>query len=112
METVLEEPYLLLCDQKLDVASELVPLLEKLVRLSHRNLVVIADDISGEALTTLVLNKLWGAFNLGGYQSTRLWRSAAGDAAGYGHSDQGDGHNLGNRPAARVGHSGRPGLLR
>jgi chaperonin GroEL len=64
METVLEEPYLLLCDQKLNVASELVPLLEKLVRLSHRNLVVIADDISGEALTTLVLNKLRGAFNL------------------------------------------------
>jgi len=64
METVLEEPYLLLCDQKINVASDLVPLLEKLVRLSHRNLVVIADDISGEALTTLVLNKLRGTFNL------------------------------------------------
>jgi chaperonin GroEL len=64
METVLEEPYLLFCDQKVNIASELVPLLEKLVRLSHRNLVVIADDISGEALTTLVLNKLRGAFNL------------------------------------------------
>jgi chaperonin GroEL len=64
METVLEEPYLLLCDQKINVASDLVPLLEKLVRLSHRNLVVIADDISGEALTTLVLNKLQGTFNL------------------------------------------------
>jgi chaperonin GroEL len=64
METVLEEPYLLLCDQKISVASDLVPLLEKLVRLSHRNLVVIADDISGEALTTLVLNKLRGTFNL------------------------------------------------
>jgi chaperonin GroEL len=64
METVLEEPYLLLCDQKISVASDLVPLLEKLARLSHRNLVVIADDINGEALTTLVLNKLRGTFNL------------------------------------------------
>ncbi|HEX9926133.1 MAG TPA: chaperonin GroEL [Anaerolineae bacterium] len=64
METVLEEPYLLLYDQKINVASDLVPLLEKLARLSHRNLVVIADDITGEALTTLVLNKLRGTFNL------------------------------------------------
>jgi chaperonin GroEL len=64
METVLEEPYLLLCDQKINVASDLVPLLEKLARLSYRNLVVIADDITGEALTTLVLNKLRGTLNL------------------------------------------------
>jgi chaperonin GroEL len=64
METVLEEPYLLLCDQKISAASDLVPLLEKLARLSHRNLVVIAADISGEALTTLVLNKLRGVLNL------------------------------------------------
>ncbi len=64
MEAVLEEPYLLLCDQKISVASDLVPLLEKLARLSHRNLVVIADDINSEALTTLVLNKLRGTFNL------------------------------------------------
>lgn len=64
METVLEEPYLLLCDQKINAASNLAPLLEQLARLSHRNLVVIADDISGEALTTLVLNKLRGTFSL------------------------------------------------
>jgi chaperonin GroEL len=64
MEVVLEEPYLLLCDQKISIASDLMPLLEKLARLSHRNLVVIADDINGEALTTLVLNKLQGTFNL------------------------------------------------
>jgi chaperonin GroEL len=64
METVLDEPYLLICDQKIYAAADLVPLLEKFARLSHRNLVVIADDISGEALTTLVLNKLSGTFNL------------------------------------------------
>ncbi len=64
MTTVLEEPYLLLADWKIRTAAEVVPLLEKLRRLSHRNLVVIAAAIEGEALTTLVLNKLSGTFNL------------------------------------------------
>lgn len=64
MAAVLEEPYLLLCDQKINTAADLVPLLEKLVHLNHHNLVVIADDIGGEALTTLVLNKLRGTLNL------------------------------------------------
>jgi chaperonin GroEL len=64
METVLEEPYLLLHDQRIEAAADLLPLLEKLVRLSNRNLVVIADDVKGEALATLVLNKLRGTFNL------------------------------------------------
>jgi len=64
METVLEEPYILLCEQRMSAATDLVPLLEKLVRIRNRNLVVIADDISGEALAILVLNKLQGIFNL------------------------------------------------
>lgn len=61
---VFEEPYLLLCDQKINAAADLVPLLEKLVHLNHPNLVIIADDVGGEALTTLVLNKLQGTLNL------------------------------------------------
>jgi chaperonin GroEL len=64
METVFEEPYVLLHDQKINAATDLIPLLEKLVRLSNRNLVVIADDIGGEALAILVLNKLQGTLNL------------------------------------------------
>ncbi len=64
MTAVLEEPYLLLYDQKIDAAADLVPLLEKLIHLSHRNLVVIADDVRGEALTTLALNQLKGTLNL------------------------------------------------
>lgn len=64
LSTIFEEPYILLYDQKINAATNLVPLLEKLVRLSNPNLVVIADDIAGEALNTLVLNKLKGTLNL------------------------------------------------
>lgn len=64
METVLEEPYLLLYDGKISDASDLVPVLEKLVRLNNPNLMVIADDVKGEALAILVLNKLRGTLNL------------------------------------------------
>jgi chaperonin GroEL len=64
METVLEEPYLLLHEKKISAATDLVPLLEKLVQQGNRNLVVIAEDVDGEALATLVLNKLRGTFNL------------------------------------------------
>ena len=64
METVLEEPNILLCDERITTAADLVPLLEQLARTSNPNLVVIADDIEGEALTTLILNKLQGTFNL------------------------------------------------
>jgi chaperonin GroEL len=64
MSIVFEEPYLLLYDQKINAATSLVPLLEKLVRLSNHSLVLIADDVGGEALNTLVLNKLHGTLNL------------------------------------------------
>ena len=64
MEAVIENPYVLLYDKKISAAADIVPLMEKLLQKGKRDLVVIADDVDGEALATLVLNKLRGTFNL------------------------------------------------
>ncbi|MCB0153343.1 MAG: chaperonin GroEL [Anaerolineae bacterium] len=64
MEAVIEEPYILIHDKKISAASDLIPVLEKLVQTGKRSLVIIAEDVDGEALATLVLNKLRGTFNV------------------------------------------------
>jgi chaperonin GroEL len=63
MEANIDEPYILIHDKKISSAQDLVPVLEKLVQRGARNLVIIAEDIDGEALATLVLNKLRGMLN-------------------------------------------------
>jgi chaperonin GroEL len=64
MQAVLENPSVLLYEKKISVVSDMLPLLEKLVQTGQRNLLVIAEDVEGEALATFVLNKLRGTFNV------------------------------------------------
>jgi len=64
MEAVLEDPYVLVTDKKISAINELLPLLEKLIQSGKKELVIIAEEIEGEALTTLILNKLRGIFSV------------------------------------------------
>ena len=63
MEAVLDNPYILITDKKISNIQEILPLLEQIVQSGSR-LLIIADDVEGEALTTLIVNKLRGTFNV------------------------------------------------
>jgi len=63
MEAVLDDPLILIYDKKISSAQDIIPLLEKMVQTGRKNLVIFCEDVDGEALATLVLNKLRGVFN-------------------------------------------------
>ena len=63
MEAVYDDPLVLVTDKKISAINEILPLLENLAKAGKKELVIIADDLEGEALTTLVVNKLRGTFN-------------------------------------------------
>jgi chaperonin GroEL len=63
MEAEVADPYILITDKKISSAQDIVPVLEKLVQIGKREIVIVAEDVDGEALATLVLNKLRGMVN-------------------------------------------------
>lgn len=63
MEAILEDPYILITDKKIGSLPEILPLLEKLVKAGKKELVIIADEVEGDALATFIVNKLRGIFS-------------------------------------------------
>ena len=63
MEASIEDPYIIITDKKISAVSDLVPVLEKLIQMGKKDVVIFAEDVDGEALATLVVNKLRGTIN-------------------------------------------------
>jgi chaperonin GroEL len=64
MEASIENPYILITDKKISAVQDILPLIEKIVQQGKREIVIIAEDVDGEALATLVVNKLRGILNI------------------------------------------------
>ena len=107
MEAVIDDAYILITDKKISVISDILPILEQLVQ-SGKKLVIVAEDVEGEALNTLIVNRLRGTLNVVCVKAPGFG-PPQGDAAGYRHSDRRHRHQRGSWPGAEDRYRGYAG---
>ena len=88
MEVALDEPRFLLTDQKISTPNDLIPIMEKIINSEKRPLVIIAEDVDGEALATLVVNKMRGTLACVAVKAPRIRRTSKGLVGRRGHSNR------------------------